>query len=176
MPAARRAAAACSGIEQTQIAQDGERLVGLGEDLLGELAGAEVLVVQLVGQVHDESQGGRALVVRERPHAFQKDPVGVMSGAPGIDRIDRRQARLQHRGQALLRGAGDFRQGGAHLGRDVDQVGPLTARVVNRGQSLSSKTPPPLGARRPAPRSSRVSTISSRLATRITPYSRNRAS
>ena len=61
---------------------------------------------------------------------------------PGVQGVDRRQSRLQLRGdapQGLFRGPGE---GDAQAGRGVDQVSPLAAGVEDSGQAAGGRAAP----------------------------------
>ena len=119
----------------------GHRLGGGGGGLDGQ-AGVAGVGGGLGGQVEVEGQGGGGGVVEQGLDAGGEDLVGVVAGAPGVQRVGGGQARLQHRRQPLPGRLGDAGQGHPELLGQIEQVGPLAPRVVDGGQPAGVGAPP----------------------------------
>jgi hypothetical protein len=116
-----------------QVGEHGHRLVGRGGGLGGQ-AGVAGVGGGLGGQVQVEGQGGGGRVLQQGPDAGGEDAVGVVAGAPGVQRVGGGQAGLEHGGQPPAGRLGDIGQGHPQPLGQVEQVGPLPSGVVDGGQ------------------------------------------
>ena len=87
----------------------------------------------LAVQVDHVGEGPCVGILGQVPGAVEEDVVGAVVRAPGVQRVDGWQARLQPRGDALQGLFGRSGQRNAEVGRGVDQVRPLAAGVEDRG-------------------------------------------
>jgi hypothetical protein len=67
--------------------------------------------------------------------------VGVVAGPPGVDRVDRGEPGVEHRGEAPLGGGRDRGELHARLLGQVDQVHPLAAGVQHRREPAMAGPP-----------------------------------
>jgi hypothetical protein len=116
-----------------QAADHRDRLAGASQRLDGQ-AGVAGLGGGLGGEVQVDRQGGGVGVLQQRADAGGEDGVGVVAGAPGVQRVGGRQPWLQHGRQPPPGRLGDAGQPHLTLLGQVDQVGSLAAGVVDGGQ------------------------------------------
>ena len=75
-------------------------------------------------------------------HALDEDGFGLVPRAPCVQGVDGRKPVLQDGRQPLRRGLPDPGEGNPRLARGVDEVGPLTTRVVDGCQAAGAGSPP----------------------------------
>ena len=121
---------------------DGSGQSGQHRDRLGRGRGrgqrrprVGLVAIELGHQVDGQRDRGHGRVGGQRGQALGEQRLGVAAGPPHVQRVGRRQARVEHGGQPGVRLRGDGGERHADLGGQVGGVRAFQAGIVHGGNT-----------------------------------------